>query len=262
MIEHPLVGGVANAGGVVRVGNHVLRPAGPHAEAIHAFLRALRDAGFEGAPVPVGIEPDGRERLVYIDGDVALPPYPEWMQADASLDALARFIARFHAAASAFDPSPFAWSSDVSDPAGGPIVGHNDVCPENVVFRDGVPVALLDFDVAAPGRPELDLASLARMYVPVDDDVNAGRLGWRPADRPGRLRLVADAYGLGAAGRRTLGACLDDVFDRTEEFVRRRVAGGDLNFVAIWAAMNGEERFARRRRWWASSQQRFLEALR
>jgi len=26
--------------------------------------------------------------------------------------------------------------------------------------------------------------------------------------------------------------------------------------------MNGEERFARRRRWWASSQQRFLEALR
>ena len=27
---------------------------------------------------------------------------------------------------------------------------HNDVCPENVVFRDGIAVALLDFEFAAP----------------------------------------------------------------------------------------------------------------
>ena len=29
---------------------------------------------------------------------------------------------------------------------GGPIVCHNDVCLENVVFRDGEAVGLLDFD--------------------------------------------------------------------------------------------------------------------
>ena len=75
------------------------------------------------------------------------------------------------------------------------------MCLENVVFRDGVAVGLLDFDFAAPGRPIYDLAQMARMCVPIDDDVNAARLGWEPADRPARLRLVADAYGLDAAGR-------------------------------------------------------------
>ena len=58
------------------------------------------------------------------------------------------------------------------------------------------------------------------MCVPVDDDANAARLGWVPADRPGRLRLVADAYGLTAAGRRLLGERLEDVLERTEAFVR------------------------------------------
>ena len=72
-----------------------------------------------------------------------------------------------------------------------------------------------------------DLAAMARMCVPVDDDVNAARLGWVPADRPGRLRLVADAYGLTAAGRRLLGERLEDVLERTEAFVRGRVAAGD-----------------------------------
>ncbi len=63
----------------------------------------------------------------------------------------------------------------MADPAGGRIVCHNDVCLENVVFRDGLAVGLLDFDFAAPGRPAYDLAQMARMCVPVDDDVSATR---------------------------------------------------------------------------------------
>jgi hypothetical protein len=202
--EQPLTGGVANAGAVVRVGDHVLRPAGPGTAGVHAFLQALAAAGFDGAPRPLGVDADGRQRLTYIEGDVALPPYPAWAQADPALAGLARLMARFHEAARAFDPSPHSWPAAVGDPAGGPVVCHNDVCLDNVVFRGGEPVALLDFDFAAPGRPVDDLAAMARMCVPVDDDANAARLGWVPADRPGRLRLVADAYGLTAAGRRLL----------------------------------------------------------
>src|SRR3954453_3604229 len=78
--EEQLAGGIANAGQVVRVGPHVLRPSSPHARSIHVLLRAVRDAGFDGAPSPVGIDEDGRERLVYIDGDVPVPPYPAWSQ--------------------------------------------------------------------------------------------------------------------------------------------------------------------------------------
>ena len=77
-VAEQLDGGIANAGQVVRVGSHVLRPSSPHSGSIHTFLRAVRHAGFEGAPSPVGIDADGRQRLVFIEGDVSVPPYPDW----------------------------------------------------------------------------------------------------------------------------------------------------------------------------------------
>ena len=259
--QEVLAGGVANAGAVVRVGDTVLRPAGPHRESIHALLQALTDTGFDGASEPLGVEPDGRERLRYIDGDVPVPPYPEWAQADDVLASVARLIRRFHDAARAFDPAGHTWSNEMADPEGGTLVVHNDVCLENVVFRDGEAVALLDFDFAAPGRPEYDLAAFARMCVPIDDDVNATRLGWRPADRPARLRLVADAYRLDEEGRGVVLACLDDAVDRAGEFVRRRVEAGDPNFIRMWEGMGGQERFDRRRRWWLENRHLFASSM-
>ena len=92
--ERQLHGGITNVGRVVRVGPHVLRPASPHAGSIHAYLRAVRHAGFEGAPVPVGIDEDGRERLVFIDGEVPVPPYPDWSQSETALMSIARLLPR------------------------------------------------------------------------------------------------------------------------------------------------------------------------
>ena len=40
--EQQLEERISNAGGVVRVGPHVLRPSGPQAESIHAFLSFVR----------------------------------------------------------------------------------------------------------------------------------------------------------------------------------------------------------------------------
>jgi Ser/Thr protein kinase RdoA (MazF antagonist) len=59
---------------------------------------------------------------------------------------------RFHDASRSFDPSSSTWSDEMADPARGTVVCHNDVCLENVVFRDGIAVGLLDFDFVAPGR--------------------------------------------------------------------------------------------------------------
>jgi hypothetical protein len=166
-----------------------------------------------------------------------------------------------HDAARSFDPAGSTWSKELADPAGGPIVCHNDVCLENVVFRDGTAVAMLDFDFAAPGRQVYDLAQFARMCVPIDDDVNAARLGWSPADLPVRLRLVADIYGLDAVGRSELLAVLTDSIVRGGGFVRRRVEAGDPNFIQMWNEMGGAERFDRRLRWWVEQQGRFASAL-
>jgi len=191
--NRPLAGGIANAGAVVRHGDLVLRPAGPHTPAVHRFLAGLPAAGFDGAPPPHGIADDGRERLGFLPGDVAVPPYPAWAQTDETLASIARLVRRLHDAAAAIGVPDGEWSDELADPERGPIVCHNDVCLENVVFRDGAAVGLIDFDFAAPGHPLHDLVQFARMCVPLDDEVTAAHRGWAPADLPVRLRRVCDA---------------------------------------------------------------------
>ncbi len=261
-MESKLEGGIANAGAVTRAGDHVLRPANAHTPTIHRFLRHLAGEGFVGAPLPVGVDRDGRERLQFVVGDVALPPYPPWARSDEALASIARLMRRFHLAASTLVASATdTWSDEMADPAGGPVVCHNDVCLENVVFRDGEAVALLDFDFAAPGRPEYDLACFARMCVPIDDDENRIRFGWQGGDLPARLRLVADVYGLDREERAAVMDALDGSIARGGEFVRRRVEAGDPNFTAMWADIGGMARFDRRRAWWGASRQQFAAAM-
>ena len=261
MAEEQLGGGIANAGEVVRAGPHVLRPAGPHAASIHTFLRTVRRAGFEGAPLPVGIDEDGRERLVFIDGEVPVVPYPNWSQSDPALASIARLLRGLHDAACGFDAHGLTWDDALADPAGGAVVCHNDVELSNVVFRDGIAVALLDFEFAAPGRPRHDLAQLARLCVPIDDELDRARLGWRPADPPARLRLVADAYGLDRDGRAELLTAMNDAIDRIEVAARRGVDEGNPGSIALWNSTDGSERHDRRRRWWTDHHDQFATAL-
>jgi hypothetical protein len=212
--------------------------------------------------MPIGIDADGRERLVFIEGDVPRPPYPDWSQSEPALVSVARLLRDLHDAAHGFDPRGGTWDDSLADPAGGTLVCHNDVCPENVVFRDGLAVALLDFEFAAPGRPVYDLAHLARLCVPIDDEVDQARLGWRPSDGPARLRLVAGAYGLDGPGRAELLAAVDDAIARIETAVRRSVAAGHPGAVALWNRTGGSVRHDRRRRWWADHHDQFAAALR
>jgi hypothetical protein len=261
MPDEILYGGVANAGAVVRSGGHVLRPSNPHSASIHRALRGLQAAGFLGASMPVGTDPDGRERLEFITGDVPVPPYPEWAQSDDALVSITQLIRALHNASVSLDLDNESWSGEMADPAGGPILCHNDVCLENVVFQQGSAVGLIDFDFAAPGRRVFDLASFARMCVPIDDETNATRNGWVPSDRPGRLRLVADSYGLDLDERREVVELLSESFARGGEFVRRRVEAGEPGFVEMWNQMGGMERFDRRRRWWATARAEFEHAM-
>jgi hypothetical protein len=259
-----LAGGVANAGQVVREGDVVVRPSSAHSGSVHSFLRALRAVGFAGAPEPVGVEGD-RERLRFIPGDVPVPPYPEWAQSDASLSSVARLLRRFHEASRLVEVDPeWTWDSEMAD--GGPrlqgaVVCHNDVCLENVVFRHGEAVALLDFDFAAPGDPLQDVAKFARMCVPVDDPTGAARDGWRDLDVGSRLRLVADAYGLDAPQRKDMIEALDGVIRRGGQFVRRQLDAGHPGFVEMVDRMGGMARFDTRRSWFTANKERLSRAM-
>jgi hypothetical protein len=263
-----LHGGVANAGSVVRQGDHVLRPSNAHTPTIHHFLRFLRAEGFEAASLPLGVDADGRERLAFIPGDVAFPPYPAWAQTDMALATTAALLRRLHDVSARYVPPVDAtWSAEMADPdahAGDPaelVVCHNDVCPENVVYRDRVAIGLLDFDFAAPGRRLHDLASFARMNVPLGTDADAVRLGRTgPFDAPRRLRIVADAYGL-PPGRAAFLDVLADGIRRGGEFVQRRLDEGNEAFARMVAAMGGMATFDRRRAWFAAHRDDLAAAL-
>ncbi len=263
-VEQLLHGGVGNAGAVVRVGDHVLRPTSTHSTAIHALLRHCRQVGFEGVPELVGTDPDGRERLVYVPGDVPLPPFPQWSQQDSVLASTASLLRRFHDATAGFvTPPGSSWSDEMADPApgGDPVICHNDVCPENVVHRRGAAVVLLDLEFAAPGRRTHDVASFARMCVPVETDEDAARTGRAGLDPFARLVVVADAYGLRGAERLELIDVLGEQFERGGEFVRRRMARGEQAFIDMWHATGGAERYERRHRWFTAHREQFLDAL-
>lgn len=266
-IEEPLVGGITNAGAVVRVGPHVLRPPTANTASIHAYLRAVHAAGFDGAPEPIGVEPDGRERLTYLEGDVPTIPYPAWCQTDAALVSIVHLMRQLHDSAADFAAEAHAWSDELADPVVGrldpaeTIMCHNDLEFANIVFRDGVAVGFIDFEFAAPGRRVFDLAQMARLCVPIEADLDRERVGWLESDRPGRLRLVADAYGLDENGRAAFLAAVDDALNSIETAVRRSVANGVPGAVALWNRTGGAERYERRRRWWADNKPRFAEAL-
>ena len=141
------------------------------------------------------------------------------------------------------------------------MVCHNDVCPENVVFRGASATALIDFDFAAPGRRVWDVAAMARLCAPIETAEDAARTGRGTLNPVRRLRVVADAYGLDEASRHDLLDALTTQIDQRGEFVRRRVEAGQPAFVAMWEATGGQARYDRRQAWFQAERAHFLDTL-
>ena len=149
--EVVLLGGTANRGQVVQVGDTVRRPQRPTSPATHTLLRHLADVGFAGAPRFLGVDALGREVLSFVPRAAVTPPYPAWALTDEALARVAGLLRDYHRAVSTFDPGPCAWPASPPAPFAGELISHNDSNLDNVVFRDGRAVALIDFDLASPG---------------------------------------------------------------------------------------------------------------
>ena len=225
--EVPLGGGNMS-GGVVRVGGTVRRPAGPWTPAVHALLAHLRDAGFDGAPRPLGTDERGREVLTFIPGTVAWPGGFGLLDGDAPLRRAARLIRDFHDAVAGFTPPPGARWQALLPAGGGEIIAHNDLAPWNLVIGDGG-WAFIDWDSAAPGTRLQDLAYAMHGFAPLsaspayqrgDDSPPAGadrgRLrahrgpaaAHRPAARPAAPRPCTTSCGAGRPGHPAVGAAM------------------------------------------------------
>jgi Phosphotransferase enzyme family len=191
--------------GIVRIGDTVRRPLRPFSLTVQAYLAHLRDAGFAGAPLPLGVDEQGREVLSFVPGDVArwLPP-PE-IAGEEVLVALARLIRSLHEASAGWVPPPDAvWGGSPANPGRiaerAELVSHRDYALGNVVFRGGLPVALIDFDLAMPTTRVYDIANALWYWAPLRDPRDRPP-GLADADIPHRVAVFADAYGMTAQQR-------------------------------------------------------------
>lgn len=242
--EWPLVGGMDSRYAPIRVGDTVRRSAGSERTAVTELLLHLEATAFDGAPRHLGFDDRGRETLTWIDGDVPLPPYPAWAMTDRALADLGGLLSRLHTVTATFaGPSVGDWSMQWADPRGGPVVCHNDVFPENVVFRDGRVVALIDFAMAGPGRPLWDLAIAAEMWAPLGDPL---RRDQHPPDLDGiaRFGVLTRAYGLDPARASELLDVLAEERTHSRANILAEIADGNPSWTRDWAAAGGDARAA------------------
>jgi len=230
--EIPLEGG--NVSTVVRVGDTVRRSAGPWTPAVHALLRHLEVMGFTGAPRAYGLDEHGREVLSYLEGECGeYPLAPHWTT-DEALRAVATMLRMFHDSQTGFVPPPgVRWRSFGPPPPDTEVVCHHDAAPHNVVWRPDGALAMIDFDLASPGARIYDVAYSAWTWVPLFSDRDSRTLGWPHPDRPRRLRLFAESYGLTPHDRARLVATICTRIVDHVEGIRRMAAAGDPAFVRI-----------------------------
>ncbi|MBA2384540.1 MAG: phosphotransferase [Actinobacteria bacterium] len=181
----------------------VRRPAGSWTPAVQSLLRHFEEVGFDGAPRAVGVDKEGYEIVTFVEGEVpgvdGAPPN------DDAVFAAGELVRAMHDAQEGFTPPPDArWQRLPGAIPGDEVICHNDVLGHNFVVREGRPVALIDWELAAPGSRLSDVAAAAMWWAPLRPDEAARRYGLPTDRRVERLRLLADGYDLGAADRRRL----------------------------------------------------------
>ncbi|MEU6711982.1 aminoglycoside phosphotransferase family protein [Nonomuraea sp. NPDC046802] len=236
--EVPLTGGGVNH--VVRIGETVRRPAGPWTPAVHALLGHLAARGFAGAPRCHGIDGDGREILDFVPGDVPHYPVPEWAWTDEALARVGALLREYHDATVDFPKNPdYAWQFPQRTPA--EVICHGDAATYNCVFRDGRPVALIDFDTAHPGPRVWDLSYTAYRFVPLTDPRHVNV--FPVEERARRLRVFADAYGLAAPDRNILVETARARLGHLVRYMHEQADAGNAAFAAHVA--DGHDRLYR-----------------
>ncbi|MBY0009979.1 aminoglycoside phosphotransferase family protein [Paenibacillus typhae] len=193
---------------IVRKENTVLRPTGYWSPSVHQLLEHLEKQSFEGAPRFLGMDESNREILTYISGEVPGNDYPDlepYMWSDETLVGLAHLLCRFH---DATEGSPLMtqgkWQLSYSDDHDYDVICHNDAALYNVVFQEGTPVALIDFDMAGPGPRMWDIAYSLYTSVPLASftpDYSTGKtVGYQTylhaLERSRRIQLFFEAYGI------------------------------------------------------------------
>lgn len=253
--------------GVVRVGATVRRPVRPFTATVQAFLMHLQEQGFTAAPVALGYDDAGREVLSYVPGQVPREPLPDWATTVEVLVELARLVRRLHDAASSWRPPADAvWGSLPGTAAAGVVplfdapelVSHMDYCPGNVVFRHGLPAALIDFDLARPTTRLVDVLNALYWWAPLLHPADRAP-GLVDAHVPARVAAFADTYALTVEQRHRL-VPLGVLRARNLHLTARAAAQVDPVFRQFWER-GVKHRMPRAEQWWVDNAEHITDAL-
>ena len=182
MSEGELLTGDGVTQGIVRIGDTVRRPLRPFSLTVQAYLAHLRDAGFTGAPLPFGVDEQGREVLSFVPGDVPRNPLPPETAGDEVLVALARLIRALHeASAGRGYRRPVRSGSDA---------GEHGTRPRRCPHRAGHPLRLHPWQRGLP--PRVGQLRSSTLTLPLD----------YPALRPRERGCTGTAAPSAATGRR------------------------------------------------------------
>jgi Ser/Thr protein kinase RdoA (MazF antagonist) len=141
----------------------------------------LERAGFDAAPRWLGVDEQRRDVLTWIDGDTftergRMHPYigdpsVRITFGDEQVAAAMRLLRRYH------------------DTFQGEVVCHGDFGPWNLIWRDRMPVAVIDFDDVYRGAAADDVGYGLRMFV------SYGFAAAEPGDLVRRTSSALAAYG-------------------------------------------------------------------
>lgn len=206
--EIPLEGGRITSS-VVRVGNTVRRARSAASPFMARLLSYLEACGCAVVPRYFGTDSKGRDVLEFIEGSV--PPKFRCFE-DKQVAAAARLLRAFHDATR---------GTDLAHPQ--LVICHHDPGPNNTVFRDEVPCAFIDLDMAAPGHPLEDVGYMAWTWC-ISSKPSRGLVATQAA----QVRVVADSYGLDAGERKALMPAVMERLLRNKRFWDRHAAANDL----------------------------------
>ncbi len=252
--------GLGSANRVWRVGNTIRRSRGPWSDTTAALLRHLEQGGFRYSPRHLGVDDLGRDILTVVPGRPLAA-----LRGDDQLIQLAALLREFHDASAGFTlPADASWRiAPVRAALGGGRIIHRDVAAWNLLETGDIITGLVDWDLAGPGRLIEDFAYLAWHFAPLHPELMGdGSPGPPVADRPRRLRLIADTYGLSADERRALLGEVAGVQVRQAARIADEALAGDEASRRLWRAGHFTENTGRSLTWLAEHRDSLEQALR
>lgn len=256
--EIPISGGRLNRGRLVRLGDFVLRPANEDVVVEQVIIEVGKV--FHGVPKTFGRDPNGRLKLEWIEGESAEAFEEDEEQSKTRLLSVGKLLRDLHDSTEAGVAERVSIFRDSLDPSGiKEVVCHGDAGPGNIVFRNGAAFALIDWEMASPGRRSWDLATALRYWSPFRNPVNK-----KPAelllDAWQRAEWILDGYSASEGLRLETVKLLPQNQKVQAEYVIGRIkARGDAVYEE-WAAKGGIRRLDLDDAWLGGESEKLLQA--